>query len=76
MIATSHLIDEVNITQVNNHDDQPFENWADTSEANASKIQYENIAKDLGLSLDHSELSDEQKQKRYTFLGQNRDIFC
>ena len=46
------------------------------SKENESEIQYENIAKDLGLNLDHSELSEEQKQKLYTFLGRNRDIFA
>ena len=30
----------------------------------------------MGLNLDNSELSEEQKQKLYTFLGRNRDIFA
>ena len=30
----------------------------------------------MGLNLDNSELSEEQKRKRYTFLGRNRDIFA
>ena len=76
VIATSHLIDEQSITQVTDHEDQPFVNLADTSEENQSEIQYENIAKDLGLNLDHSELSDEHKRKLYSFLGRNRDIFA
>ena len=76
MLATSHLIDEQSITQVTDHEDQPFVNLADTSEENQSEVNYENIAKDLGLNLDHSELSDEHKQKLYSFLGRNRDIFA
>ena len=76
VIATSHLIDEETITQVTDHDDQPFVNLTDVSEETESEIQYQNIAKHLGLNLDHSELSDEQKCKLYTFLGRNRDIFA
>ena len=79
VIATSHLIDEQNITQFTNHKDQPFVNLVDAPEENESEMQYENImniAKDLGLNLDHSELSDEQKHKLYTFIDQNRDIFA
>ena len=76
VIATSHLIDEENITQGTDHDDLPSVNLTDPSLENESEIQYENIAKDLGLNLDHSELSDEQKRKLYTFLGRNRDIFA
>ena len=76
VIATSHLIDEENITQVTDHDDLPSVNLTDPSLENESEIQYENIAKDLGLNLDHSELSDDQKHKLYTFLGRNRDIFA
>ena len=76
VIATSHLIDEHSITQVTDHEDQPFVNVADTTEENQSEISYENIAKDLGLNLDHSELSEEQKRKLYSFLGRNRDIFA
>ena len=76
VIATSHLIDEENITQVTDHDDIPSVNLTDPSLENDSEIHYENIAKDLGLNLDHSELSDEQKRKLYTFLGRNRDIFA
>ena len=76
VIATSHLIDEQSITQVTDQEDQPFVNLADTLEENQSEINYENIAKDLGLNLDHSELSEEQKRKLYLFLGRNRDIFA
>ena len=76
VIATSHLIDEENITQVTDHDDIPSVNLTDTSLENDSEMHYENIAKDLGLNLDHSELSDEQKRKLYRFLGRNRDIFA
>ena len=76
MIATSHLVDEETITQVTDHDDQPFVNLTYASEENESEIQYRNIAKDLGLNLDHSELSEEQKRKLYTFLRRNRDIFA
>ena len=43
---------------------------------NESEKYYENIAKDLGLNLDNSELSEEQKRKLYPFLGRNRDIFA
>ena len=60
MIATSHLIDEHDITQVTDYEDQPFVNLTDTFEENRSEINYENIAKNLGLNLDHSELSEEQ----------------
>ena len=76
VIATSHLIDEDNITQVTEHNDIPSVNLTDPSLENDSEMHYENIAKDLGLNLDHSELSDEQKRKLYTFLGRNRDIFA
>ena len=41
-----------------------------------SESHYENIAKDLGLNLDSSELSEEQTRKLYTFLGRNKDIFA
>ena len=76
VIATSHLVDEQNIQQVTDHDEQASVNLLDASVENKSDEYYENIAKDLGLNLDNSELSEEQKQKLYTFLGRNRDIFA
>ena len=76
VIATSHWIDEENITQVTDHDDIPSVNLTDPSLENDSELHYEKIAKDLGLNLDNSELSDGQKRKLYTFLGRNRDIFA
>ena len=50
VIATSHLIDEENITQVTDHDDLPSVNLTDPSLEKESEIHYENIAKDLGLA--------------------------
>ena len=76
VIATSHLVDEQNIQQVTDHDEQASVNLLDASVENESEINYKNIAKDLGFNLDNSELSEEQKQKLYTFLGRNRDIFA
>ena len=76
VIATSHLVDEQNIQQVTDHDEQASVNLLDESVENKSDEYYENIAKDLGLNLDNSELSEEQKRKLYTFLGRNRDIFA
>ena len=76
VIAISHLVDEQNIQQVTDHDEQASVNLLDASVENESEVHYENIAKDLGLNLDNSELSEEQKQKLYTFLGRNRDIFA
>ena len=76
VIGTSHLVDEQNIQQVTDHDEQASVNLLDASVENKSDGYYENIAKDLGLNLDNSELSEEQKQKLYTFLGRNRDIFA
>ena len=74
VIATLHLVDEQNIQQVTDHDEQASVNLLDASVENKSDEYYENIAKDLGLNLDNSELSEEQKL--YTFLGRNRDIFA
>ena len=76
VLATSHLVDEQNIQQVTDHDEQASVNLLDASVENESEIHYKNIAKDLGFNLDNSELSEEQKQKLYTFLGRNRDIFA
>ena len=76
VIATSHLVDEQNIQQVTDHDEQASVNLLDASVENKSDEYYENIAKDLGLNLDNSVLSEEQKQKLYKFLGRNRDIFA
>ena len=36
----------------------------------------EKMKKDLGINLDDSNLSKEQKEKLYNFLGRNRDIFA
>ena len=56
------LVDEQNIQQVTDHDEQASVNLLDASVENKSDEYYENIAKDLGLNLDNSELSEEQKK--------------
>ena len=76
VIATSHLVVEQNITQVTDHDDLPSVNLLSMSTENESDLHYQKIAKDLGLNLDDTDLAEEQKQKLYTFLGRNRDIFA
>ena len=76
VIATSHLVVEQTIQQVTDHDEQASVNLLDASVENESESYYENIAKELGVNLDNSELSEEQKQKLNTFLGRNRDIFA
>ena len=41
-----------------------------------SDEQYIAIAKEIGINLDESDLTDEQKHKLYIFLGQNRKVFA
>ena len=41
-----------------------------------SDEQYIAIAKEIGINLEESDLTDEQKHKLYIFLGQNRKVFA
>ncbi|MES9903532.1 MAG: reverse transcriptase domain-containing protein, partial [Sedimenticola sp.] len=47
-----------------------------TAEAAESDEDLIKIAKDLGISLDDSDLSPDQKQSLLTFIGKNRDVFA
>ena len=40
------------------------------------KTNHEQVIKDLGINLDNSNLTEEQRSKLYNFLGNNRDIFA
>lgn len=42
----------------------------------SQKPDHEQIVKDLGIDLDHMELTEDQKVRLYQFLGNNRDIFA
>ncbi|MES9881967.1 MAG: reverse transcriptase domain-containing protein [Sedimenticola sp.] len=41
-----------------------------------SDTEYINIAKSIGVSLDHSNLSESQKQQLLALIGRNRDVFA
>ena len=40
------------------------------------KADHEKVIKDLGINLDSTDLSEDQKHRLYQFLGNNRDIFA
>ena len=46
------------------------------SDSKTDSQNYENILEELGINLDCSDLSKEQKQKLINFLGRNREMFA
>ena len=47
-----------------------------STDGRSETLGYEKVVKDLGINLDDSNLSTDQKDKLYSFLGRNRDIFA
>ena len=59
--------------------EQPSAWTADFADANETKQkyhEYKQIVDDLGISLDESDLTEEQKLKLYTFIATNRNSFA
>ena len=63
-------------SEINILENPTVESVNSMSTDHVSAQDYKNIVLDLGINLDNTNLSTEQKEKLYNFLGQNRDMFA
>ena len=55
---------------------EPNEAHVFSMDETSHKADHEQVIKDLGINLDNTDLSEDQKNRLYQFLGNNRDIFA
>jgi hypothetical protein len=73
-IAKAVLIDNSSVSVLEDYQSANISNVSATS--SSENVNYEQIVKDLGINIENKGLTKEQKNKLYTFLGRNRDIFA
>ena len=74
-IAKVSLVDDSSISKLQEPSQASAFN-INSSRSTTQAQDYKQTAKDLGINIDDNNLSQEQKDQLYNFLGRNRDIFA
>ena len=71
-LAKVSLVDNTSVFDMKEPNEAHVFSMGETSQ----KTDHEQMIKDLGINLDDTQLSEDQKSRLYQFLGNNRDIFA
>ena len=71
-LAKVSLVDNASVFDMKEPNEAQVFSMGETSQ----KTDHEQMIKDLGINLDDTQLSEDQKSRLYQFLGNNRDIFA
>ena len=71
-LAKVSLVDNTSVFDMK----EPNEAYVFSMGETSQKTDHEQMIKDLGINLDDTQLSEDQKSRLYQFLGNNRDIFA
>ena len=71
-LAKVSLVDNTSVFDMKEPNEAHVFSMGETSQ----KTDREQMIKDLGINLDDTQLSEDQKSRLYQFLGNNRDIFA
>jgi len=72
-VAKAHLLTNATINSLDTSKSASVHNISADS---SSSQHWKDIVLDLGINLENTSLSKEQKEKLYCFLGENRDVFA